>query len=127
MSEKVKYQQEYILRSSVGVLYSCLSTPSGLSDWLSDNVNIKDDVYTFIWDGTEESAKLLSKKTNESIRFQWLEDEGTNCFWEFRIRVDGITKENALLITDFSDEDELEESILLWDSQVDSLRGVVGG
>ena len=40
-----------------------------------DNVNYRGEVYIFIWDGAEESAKLLSKKNNEKIRFKWLEDD----------------------------------------------------
>ena len=38
-----------------------------------------------------------------------------------------MTKDVSLLITDFCDEDELEESRLLWESQVDQLHGLIGG
>ena len=62
MSDKVEYQMEFEVKSSVNVLYNMISTPSGLSEWFADNVNIKKDVFTFIWDGSEESAKLLAKR-----------------------------------------------------------------
>ena len=108
IAEKVKFQMEIPLNSSKGVLFNCISTPSGLSEWFCDDVNIKKDVHIFFWDGSEESARLVSKKTNEFAKFRWLEaeEEGEDSFFEFRIRVDELTGENALVITDFADDIE---------------------
>lgn len=61
--EKVKFQVEYPVNSSKGVLFNMFSTPSGLAEWFCDDVNITKDVHTFIWDGSEESARIISKKT----------------------------------------------------------------
>jgi len=126
MAEKIKYELEILIRSSPKVLYNCLSTPSGLSSWFADIVNIKDDVFTFIWDGSEEKAKLLNKKVPEFISFKWEEDEDEESYFEFRIKTDPITKELALIITDFAEEDEVEESKRLWDAQVSSLKHILG-
>jgi uncharacterized protein YndB with AHSA1/START domain len=126
MSEKVKIELEFQLNTSPKILYNCLSTPSGLSDWFADNVNVKDGVYTFIWDGSEESAKLISKKPGESIKFQWTEDEGEDYFWEFCIKIDGITKGVTLIVTDHADEDEVDESTLLWNNQINNLKNTIG-
>lgn len=126
MADKVKYQLEYLVRSSTKILYNCLSTPSGLSEWFSDNVNIKNDRYIFIWDGSEETAKLLSIKANEYIKFRWDEDEGEDYYWEMRLKQDALTKEVALIVTDFAIEEELDESKMLWDSQVSSLLQLLG-
>ena len=62
----VKFQLEIPLNSSKGVLYNCISTPSGLAEWFCDDVNIKKDVHIFFWDGSEESARLVSKKKTNS-------------------------------------------------------------
>ena len=62
IAEKVKFQLEIPLNSSKGVLYNCISTPSGLAEWFCDDVNIKKDVHIFFWDGSEESARMVSKK-----------------------------------------------------------------
>ena len=126
MSEKTQYQFEYVIRTSAKVLYPRLSTPSGLAEWFADNVNIKNGVYSFFWEGSEEQAKLISKKANESVRFQWLEDEGTDYFLEFRIATDPLTKDVALIIVDHVEDDEKDEAKLLWDSQVNSLRHLLG-
>ena len=72
MTDKVKYELEYLLRTSPKVLESMLCTPSGLSEWFADDVNIKDDIFTFIWDGREEKARLLSKKSGTKAKFKCL-------------------------------------------------------
>lgn len=127
MSDKIKREFEFSLKTSPRILYNCLSTPSGLSEWFCDDVNIKGDKYTFMWDGSEETANLLTKKNNEYIRFQWEEDEGENNYFEFLIRIDALTKDVALIVTDFIEEDELEESQLLWENQIGSLKATLGG
>jgi uncharacterized protein YndB with AHSA1/START domain len=126
--EKTKFQREYILNVSKNILYNCLSTPSGLSEWFADDVNIKDSVFTFIWDGSEEQARLLTKKRDESVKFRWIEaeDDGLDTFFELRIKTDALTGETALIVTDFADDDEVDESALLWDSQIDKLKRILG-
>ena len=126
MAKKVKYETEFVIKSSPKLLYNYLSTPSGLSNWFADNVNSRGEIYTFIWDGSEEQAKLISKKANSCIKFKWLEDEDPDAYFEFRIEIDDITKDVALIITDFAEEDEIENSKKLWESQVDELHGILG-
>lgn len=128
MSDKIKYQLEIEVKSSTKVLYNMMSTPSGLSEWFADDVNIKNDVFSFFWDGSSEEAKLLTKKKGESIKFQWLEDfeEGEKTYFEMAIKVDELTNDVALIITDFAEEDELEEAQLLWTNQVNDLKKVIG-
>lgn len=118
---------EYFVKSSYKILYNFLATPSGLSEWFCDDVNIKNNVYTFEWDGETESAALVSKKANEYIKWRWTEDEGSDNYFEFRIKIDSLTNDVALVITDFCESDEMEESKLLWDNQVGNLLSRIGG
>jgi len=124
--EKEKYELEYLLKTSIKVLDNMLSTPSGLSEWFADDVNIKDDVYTFIWDGAEEEAKLLSRKNGARIRWQWIDNEGEDVYFELNYEVDPMTKSVILKVIDFAEEDEVEEAKLLWEQQINTLRGVIG-
>ena len=62
MSDLIKYSIEIPINSSVNVLYKRLSTPSGLAEWFADNVNLKNNIYTFFWDDSEPAAKILKKK-----------------------------------------------------------------
>lgn len=127
MSDKVKYELEFVVKSSSKLLFNYLSTPSGLSQWFAHNVNSRGEIYTFIWDDSEEQAKLLTKKANQFIKFKWLEDEDADTYFEFRIEIDDITKDLSLIITDFTYEDELEEAKMLWESQIEDLLSILGG
>lgn len=126
MSSRKKYELEFIINSTTSVLYNMISTPSGLSEWFADNVNIKDDVYTFIWDDGEEEAELISKKKGESIRFRWINEDIEDEYFEFSIRVDPLTKEVALIVIDFAEPGEMDSAKQLWDSQIHELMHILG-
>lgn len=128
MDDKIKYELEFPIQASPSLLFQYISTPSGLSEWYADNVNSRGEKFTFIWDGSEEDAKLLLKKNGERVKFRWLEDEeeGNSYYFEIRIQVDEITKDVSLMLTDFADEDELEESKMLWENMIGSLKQVLG-
>jgi hypothetical protein len=68
----------------------------------------------------------LTKKNGERVKFKWEDDEDANSYFEIRIQVDGITKDVSLMVTDFSEEDELEETKMLWDNQISDLKKVLG-
>ena len=126
MNTKVKYELEFPIQASPPLLYNYISTPSGLSEWFADNVNSRGELFTFIWDDSEEQAKLITKKSSERIKFKWLESEDDGSFFELRIQVDSITKDVSIIVTDFSDDDEVEESKMLWENQIASLKQVLG-
>jgi uncharacterized protein YndB with AHSA1/START domain len=126
MSDKIKFELEFPIQASSQLLFQYISTPSGLSEWFADNVNLRGDLFTFIWDDSEEQAKLLTKKNGERVKFKWEDDEDANSYFEIRIQVDGITKDVSLMVTDFSEEDELEETKMLWDNQISDLKKVLG-
>lgn len=110
------------------MLFQYLSTPSGLGEWFADNVNSRGENFSFIWDDSEENAKLIQKKNNERTRFQWEEDEeeGNPYYFEFKIQVEDITNDVSLIVTDFAEEDEMEEAKMLWDNLISSLKQILG-
>jgi len=127
MSDKIKFEMEFPIHASPQLLYQYISTPSGRSEWFADNVNSRGELFTFIWDDSEEQAKLLNKKSAERVKFKWLnEDEDNTVFFEIRIRVDEITKDVSLMVVDFADDDELEEAKMLWENQITDLKQVLG-
>ena len=126
MASKNIFQIEFPIRSSLRILFNQISTPSGLSEWFADNVNLNGKNYTFFWDGDEQEAQLLSKKNNQSIKFRWT-DEPKDTFFELKIVIDDITQDISLIITDFAeDEEDEEEAKLLWNKQIEKLRQSIG-
>ena len=127
MSDLIKYSIEIPINSSVNVLYKRLSTPSGLAEWFADNVNLKNNVFTFFWDDSDQSAKILKKKPNKFIQFKWLDDDEKESFFEFKILVDEMTSDVSLIITDFAeDEEDQEEQSMLWEQQIQNLKMAIG-
>ena len=128
MSNKKLFSLEFNFHCSPQLLFQYLSTPSGLSEWFADDVNSRGEDFTFIWEDSEEYAKLLSKKNNESVKFMWVNDEKDyeKYFFEFLITVDEITKDVSLTVTDFSEGEEIEESKMLWTNLVGDLKQVLG-
>ncbi len=126
MDEKLKYEMEFPIHVSPSLLYQYISTPSGMQEWYADNVNSRGEFFTFIWEGSEEKAKLLKKSKPDYIRFQWVEDEDTDYYFEIRIQVDEITKDVSLMVTDFAEEDEVEEGKMLWENMISELKHTLG-
>ncbi len=128
MEDKIKFEMEFPIHASPQLLYQYISTPSGLSEWFADNVNSRGEVFTFIWNDSQETAKLVSKKSGERIRFRWMDDEedGESYYFEIRIQVDEITKDVSIIVTDFIDEDEIDEAKMLWENQISDLKQVLG-
>lgn len=121
-----KYELEYTLNTSPKVLFNRLSTPDGLSEWFADNVNLSKGQFTFIWEGAEQIADVVTIKDNKYVRFKWVEDEEAESYFEFKIDKDELTGDLALIITDFAEEDEKEDAIDLWDSQISELKHLIG-
>lgn len=126
--DKIRYELEFPLTSSPQLLYQYISTPSGLSEWFANNVNSRGEFFTFIWDDSEEKARLSSKKSGEKVKFRWIDEDNkdTDFYFELRILEDEITKDVSLLITDYAREDDLEEARLLWENQISDLKHVIG-
>jgi uncharacterized protein YndB with AHSA1/START domain len=124
---RIKYELEYTLNCSQKVLFSRLSTPEGLSEWFADNVTVEGDLFTFYWNKSESKARLAALKENKFVRFEWTDrDDPQSNFFEFRIIIDELTGELALLITDFAEPDEKEDAIYLWDTQISDLKRLLG-
>ena len=125
---KIKFELEFLLKTSSRVLENMITTPAGLSEWFSDDVVIKDDLITFKWDSGEEKARLLTKRISDKIKWQWTEDEedGIDSFCELKYHIDPLTKVVVLTITDFAEEDEMEEAKRLWENQILKMKQTLG-
>ncbi len=124
--EKQKYQLEYTLKTSDKVLFNSLSTAGGLNEWFADNVKVQGKVFTFEWSDTQMVAEMTTRKELKFVRFRWTDEPDENIFFEFRINIDELTGDLALLITDFCEPGEFDDAKELWDTQINRLRHVLG-
>jgi len=124
MAEKIKFHLEYEIKSSPKILFSFLHEPNALAQWFADDVNFKDGIYEFSWDGELHVAKLISLRENKLVKYKWMDDEPYH--FEMEIVQDELTNDVALAITDFSWEETLDDRKLIWDNQIEYLQSVIG-
>lgn len=126
--KKEKIKMEYMLKGGTGnIIWSIISTPSGLETWFADKVTAKDKHFTFRWGKTESrEAELIGCRTNSFVRFHWLDDEERKSYFELKIIYNELTEDLMLEVTDWAEPSEKEDVQDLWDSDIDKLRRVSG-
>lgn len=120
-----KIQQEYLLKTTLSILFNRLSSASGLSEWFADDVIFEGEKATFFWGGLSQKAEILKITNNVSILFRWF-DAGDEAEFGFTINEDELTGELALIITDHIEEGEEKDAIRLWNSQILKLKQSMG-
>src|SRR3984893_18882843 len=120
MSKKQIFTLEYPVRCSPSILYDCLSTPAGLQEWFAEKVDERDNVFSFSWNGSTDSAEVLESETEKYIRFHWSEAPRDE-FFEFRIEKSEVTNQTILVIRDFADKKDIKDQSQLWTYQVKDL------
>ena len=124
---KEKIHLEYVFeKASKSTLWNYLTSSTGLSGWFADDVHVKENFYTFIWNKTPVEAELLNIVPNNKVRFRWVEDESPESYFEFKLHTDEITGAIVLEITDFAEPEEKDDVINLWDSQIKLLKRTLG-
>lgn len=123
--KRVPFRLEFILRTSPNIVYKFLTTPSCLIRWFCDRVEIDGDKYSYFWEDEEEIAYLIDDIEEELLRFQWEDSEGEE-YLEFKMSISDVTRETVFEITDYCDEDEVEDQKQLWESQVDAMKKAMG-
>ena len=124
MADKIKIQLEYVINCSPKVLFNRLSSASGLSEWFAEDVRVRGKNFTFIWEGSEQTAEMTLHKENRLVRYTWIDEQDT--YFEFRITQDELTGDVSLIIIDFTEEDEMDETKELWNTQVADLKHILG-
>ena len=120
--DKKEFCVEYVMLSCpLVMLWNCISTPEGLSEWFADEVRQDGNMWTFSWNGSEQTAHLVFIHQPEAVRFRWDGDEH-NLFFELKILRDELTNTVSLSVTDFAEPDDVDDMKMLWGSQVDDLK-----
>ena len=125
---KEKIKMEYMLKGGTGnIIWSIISTPTGMETWFADKVTAEEKVFTFQWGKTEKrQAELISCRTNNLVRFRWQDDEDRKSYFELKIVFNELTEDLMLEVTDWAEADEIDDLKDLWDSDIEKLKRVSG-
>ncbi len=125
---KEQYELEFVFPVSAKLLYQLVSTEEGLSKWFADRVDIQKEQINFYWSKQIHEAKILGQKECKFFKFSWSEDieDSNEYFVEFAVNPSGNDNSTVLKITDFTESDEKNENILLWNTNIDQLKRAMG-
>lgn len=113
------------MNTPASVLYKRLSTPEGLALWFAEDVASEDGkIFAFLWHKEVSRAIMVDSQENEYVRFRW-EDDDTDEYFEFRICRAELTKTIVLQVIDFSEEEEYDEVVQLWNFQIEGLKKIL--
>ena len=123
--QRTKLELEFLFRASPTILHQFLTEPNALIRWFCDEIDIEGTTYSFIWEGFAEEAELVEDNPPKLVKFVW-EDAEDDEFLAFSMSKSPVTDETILIITDFCDDDEVDDQRNLWDAQIKKLRQVTG-
>jgi uncharacterized protein YndB with AHSA1/START domain len=121
---------EYEINASRRMLYPYISTASGLAQWFAEDVSVDEDKnFHFIWDGEVHKAKMAAHRTNNFVKFEFLNDmiDEEHAYTEIRLEQNELTQAVFLRVIDYSDIEDEEEVHELWDNIIHELKEIVGG
>jgi len=125
--KRQRIELEFPMHCSANTLYTYISSPSGLSSWFADDVSVHKNNYVFKWEeGETQEAELVKNVNRKHVKFRWIDGANVNECLEFIIHKDEITDDLALIVCDYSDENDLEEFEMVWESQVQNLKKQIG-
>ena len=121
---KTKVELEYLLKTNPAFLFPWFTESDKLKEWFAEEVTNTGKAFTFTWEDVAHKAEVEELKKNTLVRYKWLE-EG-DYFLEFKFEKSDLSGDLYLLITDFSTDEEHEETEELWNFHIDQLRTIIG-
>ena len=69
---KSEFRGEFEINASKKMLYPYIFSPSGLSQWMADDVTINEDkVFNFKWEDEDHPAEMSGHRVNSYVRFEF--------------------------------------------------------
>ncbi len=109
------------------IVWKLIGTDHGLGRWIADEVTEENGVISFTWgqpwtDHHTLKANVIEREKNSHIRFRWVSEEDEDYFWELRIGKSDLTEEICLCVSDYAQEEEIDDLRILWDGNMERLH-----
>ena len=129
---KDQFVADYQLNASKKIVYTYLSTASGLQEWFADKVRIDEDKnYIFNFDQEDHYAKQTIVKANLYVRWDFFDPKSPNSseesFIEFKLDETELTQSLFLKVIDQSNFYTLDELEGIWEGLISKLKETIGG
>lgn len=124
MNNTVKLEYSFKNTSPLA-LWMGISSPLTLKEWFAEKVECKEKEYVFYWNKTPHIANILEKKEGSMLKLHWI-DSGDSDFFQYDLVTSELIGDTTLFITDTCFDAERDEAIMLWDTQIENMRRVLG-
>jgi hypothetical protein len=126
-----QFVADYQLNASKKIVYTYLSTASGLQEWFADAVRIDEDKnFIFNFDQEDHFAKQTTLKANLHIRWDFFDPKnpgnGKESFIEFKLDEAELTHSLFLKVIDQSNFYTLDELDGIWEGLISKLKQIIG-
>ena len=126
-----QFVADYQLNASKKIVYTYLSTASGLQEWFADAVRIDEDKnFIFNFDQEDHFAKQTILKANLHIRWDFFDPKnpgnGKESFIEFKLDEAELTHSLFLKVIDQSNFYTLDELDGIWEGLISKLKQIIG-
>jgi len=127
-----QFVADYQLNASKKIVYTYLSSASGLQEWFADKVRIDEDKnYIFNFDQEDHFAKQTIVKANLHVRWDFFDPKSSNStaesFIEFKLDETELTQSLFLKVIDQSNFYALDELEGIWEGLISKLKETIGG
>ena len=117
--------------NSPNIIWSQISEVDRLEQWMADSIQEQGGTLVFTWGNgyrnkETRSAKIIKVVKHKLIRFQWLDEEDPEAYFEFKMEKSDVTDDYILVITDFATPDDIDTLKSLWNDDLDRLRLLSG-
>ena len=101
-----------------------------ISLWLADEVTLEGETATFVWgdplrEHDTHTATVIEMVKNSHIRLHW-DSSDSDAYWEIRMFHSEIAGNYHLAVTDFTEDDEPEDLVRIWDQNIERLHRITG-
>ena len=71
-------------------------------------------------------GELVKNQNRKHVKFRWVNGPNVNETLEFIIHKDEVTDDLALIVADYTEEDDYDEFEMVWENQVQNLKNQIG-
>ena len=129
---KQRFNTEYELQSNVeSIIWTLISTPSGLQKWLADKVEEHERSLTFTWGNPADvhemrTADIVQLIKNNLIRMRWQDEENPEAYWEIKMAKSELTNDYILEVTDYALPEDMDDLKDIWQQNFEELHRSTG-
>ena len=132
MNNKQKLYLEYPLNTkSAQLVWELISSDHGLERWIADRVSEDNGILSFTWGdpwGEHHSlaANIVEREKNSHLKLQWVDEDTPEAYWEIRMGRSDMTDQICLYVTDYAQQDDLDDLTTLWEGNMERLHAATG-